>query len=175
MNFEDNYLKSTLYEFNRYKTLGDKTFSQLNEQEIQWSYSEDENSISQIVKHIVGNMLSRWTSFLTEDGEKSWRNRDREFINPYTSKKEMIVAWEKGWTCLFDALSAINKTNFSTTVYIRNEAHTIIEATNRQLAHYASHVGQIVLLGKMQKGDQWKSLSIPKGESKAFNAKKFNS
>ncbi len=175
MNFEDNYLKSALYEFNRYKTLGDKTFAQLSEQEVQWSYVENENSISQIVKHIVGNMLSRWTNFLTEDGEKSWRNRDKEFVNPYTSKEEMIVAWEKGWKCLFDAMNTINETNFSSKVYIRGEAHTIVDAVNRQLAHYASHVGQIVLLGKMQKGSEWKSLSIPKGESKAFNAKKFNS
>ncbi len=175
MNFEDYYLKSALYEFNRYKTLGDKTFAQLSEQEVQWSYLENENSISQIVKHIVGNMLSRWTNFLTEDGEKSWRNRDKEFVNPYTSKEEMIVAWEKGWKCLFDAMNTINETNFSSKVYIRGEAHTIVDAVNRQLAHYASHVGQIVLLGKMQKGSEWKSLSIPKGESKAFNAKKFNS
>ncbi len=175
MNFEDNYLKSALHEFNRYKTLGDKTFAQLSEQEVQWSYLENENSISQIVKHIVGNMLSRWTNFLTEDGEKSWRNRDKEFVNPYTSKEEMIVAWEKGWKCLFDTLNTINETNFSSKVYIRGEVHTIVDAVNRQLAHYASHVGQIVLLGKMQKGSEWKSLSIPKGESKAFNAKKFNS
>ncbi|EAR01918.1 DUF1572 domain-containing protein [Maribacter sp. HTCC2170] len=174
MDFARNYLDSAIFEFRRYKTMGDKTFAQLGNDEILWTSSHTDNSISQIVKHISGNMLSRWTNFLTEDGEKPWRHRDTEFEIPFTTKIEMIKAWEKGWQCLFDALDTLNDDNFDTKIKIRNEAHTIPEATNRQLAHYASHVGQLVLLGKMIKGENWISLSIPKGESEAFNASKFN-
>ncbi len=173
MDFVKNYLYSVHFEFYRYKTLGEKTFAQLNEADILWKYQEEDNSISQIVKHIVGNMHSRWTNFLTEDGEKSWRKRDSEFEDPYTTKTEMIAAWEKGWQCLFDALATLNSGNFNSHVKIRNEDHTIVEAINRQLAHYASHIGQIVLLGKMIKDKNWVSLSIPKGQSKAFNKEKF--
>ena len=174
MDFVKNYLDSVHYEFHRYKTMGEKTFAQLNEADILWKHQEEDNSISQIVKHIVGNMHSRWTNFLTEDGEKSWRKRDSEFEDPFTTKTEMIAAWEKGWQCLFDALAALNRGNFDSHVKIRNTDHTIVEAINRQLAHYASHIGQIVLLGKMIKDDNWVSLSIPKGQSEAFNKEKFN-
>ncbi len=174
MDFVKNYLDSSRFEFQRYKTLGDKTFAQLGDSDILWKQHEGDNSISQIVKHISGNMLSRWTNFLSEDGEKPWRHRDTEFEKPFTTKTEMIVAWEKGWQCLFDALASINPDNFNSLVKIRNEEHTIVEAVNRQLAHYANHVGQIVLLGKMLKGDNWVSLSIPKSESEVFNTKKFN-
>ena len=173
MNFPENYLKSANFEFHRYKSLGDKTFAQLDEDDILWKYSESDNCIAQIVKHLVGNMLSRWTNFLSEDGEKPWRHRETEFQVPYTSKNEMLSAWEKGWQCLFDALESVNSENFGTIIKIRNEPHTILEATNRQLAHYANHVGQIIFLGKMIKGDDWVSLSIPKGGSEKFNAEKF--
>jgi hypothetical protein len=174
MDFAKNYLESILFEFRRYKTMGDKTFAQLGESDILWQYHKEDNSISQIVKHIAGNMRSRWTNFLTEDGEKPWRHRDTEFEEPFTTKTEMITAWEEGWQCLFDAIASINSNNFSRLVKIRNEEHTITEAINRQLAHYANHVGQIVVLGKMIKGENWVSLSIPKGESVQFNTKKFN-
>nr|WP_299172131.1 DUF1572 family protein [uncultured Allomuricauda sp.] len=175
MSFHENYLKSVLFEFRRYKTMGDKTFDQLSDKEILWKLKDTDNSISIIVKHMVGNMLSRWTNFLTEDGEKNWRNRDMEFEGEYPSKTEMLIAWEKGWNCLFDALESVNSTNFDTKVKIRSEQHTIIEAVNRQLAHYASHVGQIVFVGRMIKGSDWVSLSIPKGGSKDFNKKMFGS
>ena len=174
MDFAENYLDSSRFEFGRYKTLGDKTFAQLSESDILWKYQEEDNSISQIVKHVSGNMLSRWSNFLSEDGEKPWRHRDTEFEKPFTTKTEMIADWEKGWQCLFDAIASINSDNFNRLVKIRNEEHTIVEAVNRQLAHYANHVGQIVLLGKMIKGDSWVSLSIPKGESEVFNKEKFN-
>jgi len=174
MDFAKNYLNSVIFEFRRYKTMGDKTFAQLNESDILWKYQEEDNSISLIVKHIAGNMQSRWTNFPTEDGEKSWRHRDTEFEEPFTTKTELIATWEKGWQCLFDAIASINTDNFNSLVKIRNEEHTIVEAVNRQLAHYATHVGQIVLLGKMTKGDSWVSLSIPKGESEVFNKEKFN-
>lgn len=173
MNFQENYLKSVLFEFNRYKTLGDKTFKQLSEDEIHWTYTSTDNSIAIIVKHMVGNMLSRWTNFLTEDGEKTWRNRESEFELPYDTKAELLVAWEKGWNCLFHALNSVNSENFSEKIVIREEAHTISEAINRQLAHYANHVGQILYIGKMIKGKEWISPSIPKGDSEAFNKKMF--
>ena len=174
MDFVENYLDSSRFEFRRYKTMGDKTFAQLGESDILWKYREEDNCISQIVKHIAGNMQSRWTNFLIEDGEKPWRHRDTEFEEPFITKTEMIAVWEKGWQCLFDAIASINSDNFNRLVKIRNEEHTIVEAVNRQLAHYATHVGQIVLLGKMIKGDSWVSLSIPKGESEVFNKEKFN-
>lgn len=175
MNDQENYIKSARYEFQRYKTLGDKTFDQLGEEDIHWVHNTHDNSMAIIVKHMVGNMLSRWTNFLTEDGEKSWRNRETEFENPYTTKAEMIQAWQKGWQCLFEALESIDAGNFNSKIKIRNESHTVFEAVNRQLAHYANHVGQIVYIGKMIKGKEWVSLSIPKGGSAAFNQKKFNS
>ncbi|AWX45650.1 hypothetical protein HME9304_02677 [Flagellimonas maritima] len=173
MIFEENYLKSVLFEFHRYKALGDKTFKQLSTDDIYWRNNPSDNSIAILTKHLVGNMLSRWTNFLVEDGEKEWRNRDTEFEAPYNSKKEMIVAWEKGWNCLFQAINSISSSNFNSKIKIRNEEHTLVEAINRQLAHYASHVGQIVFLGKMIKGNQWTSLSIPKDGSADFNKKMF--
>ncbi|MDT0608533.1 DUF1572 family protein [Croceitalea rosinachiae] len=170
----DNYLQNAQFEFQRYKTLGDKTLQQLSENQLHWQYQETDNTIAIIVNHMVGNMLSRWTNFLEEDGEKQWRNRDSEFINHSKSKEEIITYWERGWTCLFEALHSINTSNFDSTIYIRGEVHTIVEAINRQLAHYANHVGQIVLLGKMIKGKDWISLSIPKGKSKDFNKTMLN-
>lgn len=173
MTFQEDYLKSAIFEFHRYKNLGDKTFAQLSDENLLWKYGEEDNSIAQIVKHLSGNMLSRWTNFLTEDGEKEWRNRDQEFVDPPASKKELIQIWERGWQCLFDVLDSIDDSNFDSKIKIRNEPHTIVQAVNRQLAHYANHVGQIVLLGKMIKGKDWASLSVPKGGSKTFNKKKF--
>ena len=172
MDCQENYLKSIVFEFNRYKSMGDKTLAQLDENDILWKYNPTDNSVALIVKHLVGNMLSRWTNFMTEDGEKKWRNRENEFEHPYATKKELLISWEKGWNCLFEALNSLNDHNLQTEIKIRNEGHTIIEAINRQLAHYAGHVGQIVYLGKMIKGNEWQSLSIPKGESTAFNASK---
>ncbi|TAI48289.1 DUF1572 family protein [Flagellimonas allohymeniacidonis] len=173
MNFAENYLANVTFEFKRYKTLGDRTFAQLSEKEIYWRYQESDNSIAIIVKHMVGNMLSRWTNFLIEDGEKVWRDREMEFEGPYSSKDDMLVAWEKGWNCLFEALNSIDASNFSSRIKIRDQKHTLPEAINRQLAHYSNHVGQIVYVGKMIKGSDWESLSIPKGKSEDFNKKMF--
>ncbi len=173
MSFAENYITSAKLEFERYKAYGDKTFGQLSEEELFWKPTDTDNSIAIIVKHIAGNMLSRWTNFLAEDGEKSWRNRDDEFEKPPKTGKEILQLWEKGWACLFDALNTINDSNFSTSIQIRDQNHTIPEAINRQLAHYASHVGQIVYLGKLLKKDDWISPTIPKGQSKAFNQKMF--
>ena len=164
-----NYLKSVINRFETYKLLGEKTFEQLSENDIQWQYNEVSNSITITVKHIVGNMLSRFTNFLNEDGEKPWRQRDTEFDNSYKSKAEMLEAWEEGWKCVFDAIEPLTEERLEQTVLIRNEKHTIVEALNRQLAHYAYHIGQIVYVARMLKGNDWKSLSIPKGKSEEFN------
>lgn len=173
MSFSKHYITSAKFEFERYKTYGDKTFQQLTLEELLWRPSETDNSIAVIIQHLSGNMLSRWTNFLHEDGEKSWRNRDDEFKSPSNSKKGMLELWEKGWNCLFYALDSINDSNFSALIKIRDQNHTIPEAINRQLAHYASHVGQIVFLGKMIKKGDWISPTIPKGQSKSFNQKMF--
>lgn len=169
----ESYLTSIIKQFEYYKSLGDKVFTQLNFKEIQKELVEDSNSVSIIVKHLVGNMLSRWTNFLTEDGEKEWRLRDKEFEDTYNSKEELIENWNKGWGCLFDAITPLKEDDLEHIIYIRNQGHTVIEAVNRQLAHYAYHVGQMVLLGKLIKGEQWLSLSIPKGNSEKYNQEKF--
>lgn len=168
-----NYLDSVNKQFLYYKMLGDKTFSQLSEADLFWQPNDASNSIGIIVKHLWGNMLSRWTDFLTDDGEKTWRKRDKEFEADIRTKTALLEKWEGGWTCLFDALATINEDNFDQIIYIRNQGHTITEAINRQLAHYAYHVGQIVFIGRMIQNNDWQSLSIPKGKSKEFNAKKF--
>ena len=169
----NSYLPSIINRFETYKALGEKTFNQLTFEELQWQSHEDSNSISIITKHIVGNMLSRWTHFLTEDGEKNWRQRDDEFIDSYTSTEDLIASWESGWMCLFNAIKSLTADDVERKIYIRNEEHTVIEAINRQLAHYAYHIGQMVFIGKLIKGEDWKSLSIPKGKSSEFNTEKF--
>lgn len=168
-----SYLDSVRKQFEYYKSLGDKTFEQLSFEELKIQFTQDSNSISIIVKHLVGNMLSRWTNFLTEDGEKEWRQRDKEFIDNYSNKEDLFNSWNKGWSCLFNTLYAINNNDLNHIVYIRNQGHTVTEALNRQMMHYAYHIGQIVYIGKLVKGKDWKSLSIPKGESKTYNQEKF--
>jgi len=168
-----NYFESIQKQFEYYKMLGDKSFSQLSDEQLFWQYNGESNSIAIIVKHLWGNMLSRWTDFLKADGEKEWRNREAEFDADIKDRKELLEKWEAGWVCLFDALDSITPEHYDSLVYIRNIGHTIPEAINRQLAHYSYHIGQIVYLGRMMKGKDWQSLSIPRGESKNYNAKKF--
>lgn len=172
-NITDNYLSSVRKQFEYYKALGDRTFAQLSDEQLFWQYHSNSNSIAIIVKHLWGNMLSRWTDFLTSDGEKEWRARDAEFESDIQNRAELLEKWDAGWSCIFTALDGVNADNFDTVIYIRNMGHTITEAINRQLAHYAYHIGQIVFLGRMQAGDKWQSLSIPKGGSKSYNADKF--
>ena len=155
--------------FQYYKELGDKTFSQLNDEQVLWQFNPENNSIATVVKHISGNMLSRWTNFLTEDGEKDWRNRDSEFENDIQSKTEMLEVWEKGWTVLFDALNQISDENLNYPIFIRGEKHTVLDAVLRQLAHYPYHVGQIIYIAKMLKNEDWKTLSIARNKSQEFN------
>ena len=168
-----SYLDSVRKQFEYYKSIGDKTFEQLSFEELKIQFTQDSNSISIIVKHLVGNMLSRWTNFLTEDGEKEWRQRDKEFIDNYSNKEDLFNSWNKGWSCLVNTLDAINNNDLNHIVYIRNQGHTVTEALNRQMMHYAYHIGQIIYIGKLVKGKDWKSLSIPKGESKTYNQEKF--
>ncbi len=168
MNIGNEYLKIVQERFESVKDLGDKTISQLAEKDIHWKLNEASNSIAIIAKHLSGNMISRWTDFLTTDGEKSTRNRDQEFEEDVTSKQEMIVSWEKGWNTLFDALNSLENQDLLKNVTIRGEKHTVLEAIERQMAHYAYHVGQIVYVGKQLKDENWKTLSIPKGKSEEY-------
>ena len=141
-----------------YRALGDKTFAQLNDEALFWQYNAESNSIAIIVQHMAGNMLSRWTDFLTSDGEKPWRGRDGEFGINITTRRELLDKWNQGWDCMFNALNSIDDNDLQKTIYIRNEPHTVMDAINRQLAHYPYHVGQIVFIGKMIAGEKWDSL-----------------
>ena len=173
MNHILNFISSVKKQFQYYKMLGDKTFAQVSDEDLFWQSPSENNSIAIIVNHLYGNMQSRWTDFLTTDGEKDFRNRDQEFENLIKTRAELTAKWSEGWQTLFSALDSVNEQNFDQLVYIRNQGHTITEAINRQLAHYAYHVGQIVLIGQMRRGKDWQSLSIPKGASKIYNKKKF--
>ncbi len=171
---ELEYLASIKKQFEYYKSVGEKTFAQLNDRDFFWQYNQESNSIAITVNHLWGNMLSRWTDFLTSDGEKEWRKRDLEFEDVIKTKEELLTKWNEGWQCLFKALDSVNENNQNTKVFIRNQEHTIEDAVYRQLAHYAYHIGQIVYVGRMIKANKWTSLTIPKGESSAFNQKKFS-
>ncbi|WP_371925922.1 DUF1572 family protein [Halobacillus sp. A5] len=162
------YLYVIRERFKEVKGLGDKTIQQLSEEEIYWSPNQSSNSTAVIMKHVSGNMISRWTDFLTTDGEKNNRKRDQEFIDDRASKQEMISTWDNGWKTLFHAIDHLDEENLLQEIYIRGEAHTVIEAVERQLAHYSYHVGQMVYVGKLLKEEEWESLSIPKGKSDEY-------
>lgn len=147
--------------------------AQLSDEEVLAKPNDSSNSIALIVHHISGNMLSRFTDFLTSDGEKPWRNREAEFEIAYSNKKLTLEAWEEGWKCLFDALASIKAEDLNKIIYIRNEGQTVLEAIQRQLAHYPHHIGQILYQAKVLKGSEFTSLSIPKGGSSEFNRKRF--
>lgn len=169
-----DYLTSTRKQFEYYKMLGEKTFAQVSDEQLFWQYNDESNSIAMIVKHLWGNMMSRWTDFLTSDGEKEWRQRDAEFENDIATREELLNKWNEGWDCLFSALDGLTIDDLSKEIYIRNQGHSVVEAINRQLAHYPYHVGQIVFIGKMVCDANWASLSIPRGNSKTFNEDKFS-
>lgn len=173
MNSQENYLESVKKQFLYYKALGEKAIDQLEPVQLFQAANEDSNSIATIVKHLHGNMLSRWTDFLTTDGEKSWRKRDEEFENDIADKDKLLTQWNEGWKCLFDALDSLQPDQLSHIIYIRNEGHTVMDAINRQLAHYPYHVGQIVYAAKILKKSAWQSLSIPRKKSVDYNANKF--
>lgn len=171
---DEIFLESAIKLFQYYKKLGEGAIAQLNDEEVLRKPNEASNSIALIVHHLSGNMLSRWTDFLNSDGEKSWRNREAEFEQAYPEKSSMLVAWEAGWSCLFTTLHALKPEDLSRIIYIRNEGQSVLEAIQRQLAHYSSHVGQILYQAKAIRGNNFKSLSIPKGGSDNFNKEKFN-
>lgn len=170
---ETNYIESVVRQFAYYKQLGDQAMAQVADENLFWKNNADSNSIANIVKHLWGNMRSRWTDFRTTDGEKEWRNRDAEFEDDVQTRAVVLQQWNDGWLTLFEALNSIKPEELGTIIYIRNQGHTILEAINRQLAHYPYHVGQIVFIAKMFATQEWKSLSIPKGASQTFNATKF--
>ena len=170
----NNFLESAIKQFEYYKSLGEKTFNQLSDEKLFWQYNAESNSIAIIVNHLWGNMLSRWTDFLSTDGEKDWRNRDAEFENNIATKEDLLNKWNEGWQCLFNALNSLTEEDLTKLIYIRNQGQTLVEAINRQLCHYSYHIGQIVFIGKMICNENWASLSIPKGNSKIYNQDKFS-
>ncbi|MFZ4784424.1 MAG: DUF1572 family protein [Flavobacteriales bacterium] len=169
-----SYLEGTIKQFEYYKSLGDKAMAQITEEQLFWSPNAESNSIAVIVQHIAGNMLSRWTDFLTTDGEKEWRNREAEFDAVITNKTELLRIWEQGWNVFFNAIKPLTESDLERIVYIRNQGHTVTEAIQRQLAHYPYHIGQMVYLAKMMADSNWQSLSIPRGNSKQFNDAHFS-
>jgi hypothetical protein len=170
----NDFLSSAKKQFEYYKSLGEKTFDQIPEEKLFWKFNEESNSIATIVKHLHGNMMSRWTDFLTTDGEKEWRKRDEEFDNDIKTKDDLLAKWNEGWACLFGAIDPLTEDDLDKEIYIRNMGHSITEAIQRQLAHYPYHVGQIVFIGKMAVEGEWTPLSIAKGNSKEYNEEKFS-
>jgi hypothetical protein len=165
-----HYLEDVLSSFGAYKKLAEKALDQLQDEEFFAMLDEESNSVAVIMKHLAGNMLSRWTDFLHSDGEKPDRNRDLEFvIDPQTSRADLMAYWQRGWQCVFAALEPLRPEDFDKKVLIRGEEHTIIQAIDRQMTHYAYHVGQIVFLAKHFRATDWKSLSIPRNRSAEFN------
>jgi hypothetical protein len=167
-----HYLEDALKTLRDYKTLGERAFAQISDDDFFRTIDEESNSIAVNIKHMAGNMLSRWTDFLTTDGEKPERDRDMEFVMlPDTTKEDMLAYWETGWKCTLEAIQPLTPDDLMRTIRIRGQDHTVVQAINRQLAHYAYHVGQIVYLAKHFKSSDWQSLSVPKNKSAEFNAK----
>jgi hypothetical protein len=158
----DIFLQSAIRQFSDYKLMGERTFAQLEEKDFHFQPNETTNSVAINITHLHGNMVSRWTNFLTEDGEKEWRKRDDEFETHTYSKDKLLQLWEEGWQTVLTTLASLKPSDLSTTIYIRAQPLTVTDAVHRQLTHYAYHVGQIVMLAKIIKGETWQTLSIPK-------------
>ncbi|MFD1629393.1 DUF1572 family protein [Pseudopedobacter beijingensis] len=170
---KEEYLNGVKKQFRYYKLLADKTFDQLTIEQLYWKADESDNSIANLIMHLSGNMLSRWTDFFQSDGEKEWRKRDLEFEDRRLDRSELLNHWENGWDCFFNVLDSLKPEDLERIVFIRNQGHTVIDAINRQLAHYPYHIGQIVYIGKTLLKHTWQSLSIPKGNSQTYNEHKF--
>ncbi|MEJ2615183.1 MAG: DUF1572 family protein [Ignavibacteriaceae bacterium] len=168
-SINEEYLHSIKINFEKYKAMGDKTFAQLEEKDFHYSPDEESNTIAVIIQHVSGNLISRFTDFLTSDGEKQTRNRDMEFEEQQLTQTELIKKWNDSWKVLLDTLNNLTNEDLSKTIYIRKEAHSIVDALNRSLTHTAYHIGQIVYLAKHIRKNSWKTLSIPKGKSVEFN------
>ncbi|HEV7331033.1 MAG TPA: DUF1572 family protein [Flavisolibacter sp.] len=169
MSLANIFLTSAIKRIKEYKALGDKTFAQLSDEQMLAQPNHSSNSIAVIIRHMHGNMLSRWTNFLTEDGEKEWRQRDAEFEEQPSTKRDLLQMWEEGWRFFLTALESLQEEDLLKTITIRTQPLLVVDAINRQMAHYSSHVGQIIYLGKWLKADDWHSLSIPKNGSGAYN------
>ncbi|MCE4043029.1 DUF1572 domain-containing protein [Lysinibacillus fusiformis] len=169
MTIVQTYLQVIQKRFNNVKELGDGALAQLEGAELHWAYNEESNSVAVIVKHVSGNMISRWTDFLTTDGEKTTRNRDDEFINSLSTKEAILAVWEEGWQVFLDALAGITESDLQGYVTIRGEKLAVIDAIERQMAHYSQHIGQMIYIAKQVKGSEWQTLSIARGQSQAFN------
>lgn len=167
------FLESARKQFHRYKDLGEKAMAQVTDEQLFHAPEAESNSIAIIVKHLWGNMRSRWTDLFTTDGEKPWRMRDAEFENDWTTREEVLQKWEEGWSYLFQALDQLQPEDLTRIILIRNEPQTVLDAINRQLAHYPYHVGQMVYAAKIYAAGSWSSLSIPRNQSDAYNAKMF--
>lgn len=171
LEFTTSYLQDSLAVFRQYKRLAEGAMAQLTDEQLSHTIDPESNSVAIIVKHMVGNMRSRWIDFLISDGEKPNRNRDIEFVDPPTDRQSLMDAWEHGWQCVFNALEPLTDADLTRTVMIRGEAHSVMQAINRQVAHYGSHVGQIIFLSKHLANDHWKTLSVPRNRSSEFNDK----
>lgn len=171
LQFTTSYIEDSLRLFHYYKKLAEDALNQVTDEQIYALLDEDANSIAIVMKHMAGNMKSRWIDFLSDDGEKPWRNRDSEFEQPPATRETLLYFWEEGWACVFEALESLTDVDLSRTVTIRGEGHSVMQAINRQIAHYSYHCGQIVLLAKHFQHAQWKSLSVPRSKSAEFNAK----
>ena len=169
--FSTSYIEDSLSLFHYYKKLAEGAMQQVSDKELFISLDEEMNSIAIVAKHMAGNMRSRWTDFLTSDGEKPDRNRDTEFIAPPATRNELMRLWDEGWGRVFQALEPLSDADLERKVFIRGEPHSVMQAINRQIAHYSYHCGQIVFLAKHFKGSEWKSLTVPRNKSAEFNAK----
>ena len=170
LQFTTSYLEDVRPLFTHYKKIGEAAMAQVADADLTATLDPEMNSIAQIVKHMTGNMRSRWTGFPEADGEKPDRNRDSEFEAPPATRAEVMSLWDAGWACVFAALDRLTDADLARETFIRGERHSVVQAINRQIAHYSYHVGQIVFLAKHLKSEQWKSLSIPRGGSAGFNA-----
>jgi uncharacterized damage-inducible protein DinB len=169
LRFTTSYLEDSLTVFRYYKNLAERAMAQVTDEELLAVLDDEMNSIAVIVKHMAGNMRSRWTDFLTSDGEKPDRQRDTEFVDPPSTREALLALWEEGWQCLLGTLETLSEQDLQRTVTIRGEAHSVMQAINRQVAHYSYHCGQIVFLAKHFKHDEWQSLSVPRRKSAEFN------
>lgn len=169
LKFTTSYLEDSLELFRHYKRLADRAMAQVSDEQLFAALDPEANSIAIVVKHMAGNMRSRFTDFLTTDGEKPTRNRDSEFVDPALTRAALLADWEDGWSRVFSALEPLTDDDLDRTVTIRGEAHSVMQAINRQVAHYAHHIGQIVLLAKHYAGDRWETLSVPRNQSAEFN------
>lgn len=169
MDTTAQFMSAIIYVFEYYKQLAERAVEQVPDEKLHAALDENTNSIAVIMKHIAGNQISRWTDFRTTDGEKPWRNRDNEFVDTFNNRAELMEYWDRGWSCTLETLKSLTAEDFEKNIPIRGKAHTVPLAIERSLGHICYHVGQIVQVARIQAGDEWNTLTIPKGESEQFN------